>query len=231
MSFNIFKCWRRDRKQAAAGPAHCPQLDDSVIVPVSGFLSGPVMLPTYESLGSLSERMDRYEKQTLRTYISLTTSEVLNTMRRGALLARCVLFETARLHKPISFVGALRLRDDARILDVELADLCEVLAKGNMLILCPLNWVDESVILQREPVRGVLRTAKKSLLELEKTFNDQVLGELKNGMQGKESVDHKKLVAKVGNMKEELDKVYGEITTAYKAVEYQPIESGITTHI
>lgn len=62
-------------------------------------------------------------------------------------------------------------------------------------------------------------TAKKSLLELEKTFNDQVLGELKNGMQSKESVDHGQLVGKVGNTKNGLRKVYEEITIAYSAEE------------
>ena len=58
-------------------------------------------------------------------------------------------------------------------------------------------------------------TAKKSLLELEKTFNDQILGELKNGMQSKESVDHELLVGKVRNTRNEVRQVYRKVTAAY----------------
>ncbi len=62
-------------------------------------------------------------------------------------------------------------------------------------------------------------TAKKSLLELEKTFNDQILDELKNGMQSKESVDHGELVGKVRNIQNELRQVYKKVTTAYYSKE------------
>jgi hypothetical protein len=62
-------------------------------------------------------------------------------------------------------------------------------------------------------------TAKKSLLELEKTFNDQILGELKNGMQSKESVDHGQLVEKVRNTIVELRQVYKKVTTTYEEEE------------
>ncbi len=58
-------------------------------------------------------------------------------------------------------------------------------------------------------------TAKKSLLELEKVFNDQILGELKNGMQRKESVDHELLVGKVKNTGNEIRRVYKKLKGAY----------------
>jgi hypothetical protein len=58
-------------------------------------------------------------------------------------------------------------------------------------------------------------TAKKSLLDLEKTFNDEILNELKNGMQGKESIDYGQIVGKVGNLNNELRQVYDKVTTLY----------------
>ncbi|KAL8421203.1 hypothetical protein RB596_002117 [Gaeumannomyces avenae] len=184
------------------------------------------MLPTYEPKNE-ETLMKEFASRTLTAYISLTTSEVLNTMRREARLARCVLWETARLRKLIIFGGTLKLHDGASILDKELAGLCNVLARGGELIYRAFPGTSEhqDYTIQQEPFQKALRTAKKSLLELEKIFNDQALGELKNGMQGKKSVDHKQLVAKVGNTKEELDKVYGEITTAYRA-EINPSSQG-----
>jgi hypothetical protein len=58
-------------------------------------------------------------------------------------------------------------------------------------------------------------TAKKSLLELEKTFNDQILGELKNGMQSKESIDYKQIVRKLANLNNDIQQVYNKVTTVY----------------
>jgi hypothetical protein len=57
--------------------------------------------------------------------------------------------------------------------------------------------------------------AKKSLLELEKVFNDQILGELRNGMQSKESVDHRQLVGKVENTRNQLRQVYKKVINTY----------------
>jgi hypothetical protein len=63
--------------------------------------------------------------------------------------------------------------------------------------------------------RGTTGAAKKSLLELEKTFNDQILGELKNGMQSKESIDYKQIVGKIANLNNDLQQVYNKVTTIY----------------
>ncbi|KAL8392165.1 hypothetical protein RB595_002376 [Gaeumannomyces hyphopodioides] len=221
MFLDCFKRRRRNRKPAAVEPApHSPtipqystigwQIDDAAMVPAQGFLSGRVKLPTYGP-----PLTDKSFSQ--RVYVSLTTSDVLEAMRRGAYLARCVLFETARLHKPLISVGALRLSQDARVLDTELVDLDKGFAQGGELILS--KGREQDLILKGEPFQKVLRIAKKSLLELEKTFNDQILAELKNGMQSKESVDYGQLAGKVGNTKNGLRKVYEEITITYQAEE------------
>jgi hypothetical protein len=58
-------------------------------------------------------------------------------------------------------------------------------------------------------------TAKTSLLELEKTLNDEILGELKNGMQSKASIDYKQIDGKVENLNTEIQQVYKRVTTIY----------------
>ncbi|KAG5665009.1 hypothetical protein KAF25_008743 [Fusarium avenaceum] len=62
-------------------------------------------------------------------------------------------------------------------------------------------------------------TGKKSLLYLEKTFNDEILNQLKNGMQSKESIDYGQIVGKVGNLNSELRQVYSNVTTIYEEEE------------
>ncbi|KAH6843322.1 hypothetical protein B0I37DRAFT_448644 [Chaetomium sp. MPI-CAGE-AT-0009] len=223
MSLVCFKWCRRNRKGAVKVPTPPLQthsangiqgsdIDDAVTVPTKGFLDGSLELPTYQP------RSNYYTAVSPANYVVLTISDVLRTMSRESYLARCVLFETARLQRRVFSVGPLKLSLEARAVDMELIKLYKVLDEGHELIHDPWREEDrekQGSILEGEPFQKALGAAKKSLLELEKIFNDQILGELKNGMQSNESVDHGQLVGKVGNMQNELRQVYERVENTY----------------
>ncbi|KAK3291255.1 uncharacterized protein B0H64DRAFT_410200 [Chaetomium fimeti] len=233
MSLICFKRWRRNRKQAVEEPidpriqqsrnpkGQVSDIDDAVVVPTKGFLGGSLdkgfldgslELPTYKP------RFNPINMVSPFNWVMLTISDVLRTMSRDSYLARCVLFETARLQRRVFSTGSLKLSESARAVDMELITLRKVLDEGHELI--GGRWDEEErkkqgFILQGEPFQQAIGTAKKSLRELEKTFNDQILGELKNGLESKESIDHGRLVGKVGNTHKELRQVYAKVINAY----------------
>lgn len=170
MFLDCFKRWRRNRKQAVVKPA--PQsptisqdstidsIDDAAIVPAKGFLGGPIELPTYESKPGPRFKPQAFSHQHAPQYARLTTRDILETMSKGARLARCVLFETARLQRPFISAGALRLSQGARVLDTELIDLSKVLGKGSELIGRPRKLEDrkkQDLILEGQPFQKALR--------------------------------------------------------------------------
>ncbi|ESU15711.1 hypothetical protein FGSG_13526 [Fusarium graminearum PH-1] len=192
-------CGRRNRKNAGPDPQAIPQgtemevpdIDDTAIVPAKGFLGGLI-------------------------------NDVLLTMRNECHLARCVLFETARLQKSLLSVGLLKLSDDARVVDMQLIELDKTLVHGDELI--HGSWGDEdiekqNVILKGDTFQKALRAAKRSLRESDKTFNDQILGELKNGMQNKNSIDYRQIDERVKNLNNEIQQIYNRVTTTFSQEE------------
>ncbi|QPC63400.1 hypothetical protein HYE67_005631 [Fusarium culmorum] len=208
-------CWRHNRKNAGPDPQAIPQgtemevpeIDDTAIVPAKGFLGGPINgLPTYQP----------------KNWVVLTISDVLLTMRNECHLARCVLFETARLQKSLLSVGLLKLSDDARVVDMQLIELDKTLVHGDELI--HGSWGDEdiekqNVILKGDTFQKALRAAKRSLRESDKTFNDQILGELKNGMQSKNNIDYRQIDERVRNLNDEIQQIYYRVTTTFSEEE------------
>ena len=63
---------------------------------------------------------------------------------------------------------------------------------------------------------GISGTAKKSLLDLEKDFNDNVLGELKKGMERKGDVEYQKLVKNICVMEKKFSTIYNKVEKTYK---------------
>ncbi len=90
-----------------------------------------------------------------RSYIKLTFSDVLSTMSRESYLARRVLFETARLQRPLLSVGSLKLSGNARVVDEELIKLEKVLHNGDELIRG--GYKNHDRILEGEPFKKALR--------------------------------------------------------------------------
>jgi hypothetical protein len=134
-------------------------IDDAAVVFDKGFLRGRIHLPTYQPKGV----HPGYSKP---SYVTLTISDVLRTISQECDLARRVLFETARLQRPLLSVGPLRLSQNARVLDKELVKLDKVLGKGDELI--EHGWSVESVkeqllTLQAEPFQKALRMYFASL--------------------------------------------------------------------
>ncbi|CAJ0547469.1 Ff.00g042230.m01.CDS01 [Fusarium sp. VM40] len=188
-------------------------IDDTALAPANGFLAGNFHLPTYRPNNEVPQFFSP------ANWVLLTISDVLSTMRKDSHLARCVLFETARLQRSLFSVGLVKLSLDARAVDMQLIELDKVLRKGDELI--QGDWGEESRekqdrILKGERFQKALRTAKKSLLELEKGFNDQILGELKNGMQSKEIIDWDQMVGKVRNLSNEIRQVYNKVQSIYR---------------
>ncbi|QPC72278.1 hypothetical protein HYE68_003030 [Fusarium pseudograminearum] len=193
-------CGRRNRHNVSPDPQAIPQgtemevpdIDDTAIVPAKGFLGVPINgLPTYQP------KNEQPQFSFPANWVVLTISDVLLTMRNECHLARCVLFETARLQKSLLSVGLLKLSDDARVVDMQLIELDKTLVHGDELI--HGSWGDEDIekqnlILKGDAFQKALRAAKRSLRESDKTFNDQILGELKNGMQSKNSIDYRQIV-------------------------------------
>ncbi|KAL6923079.1 hypothetical protein ACHAP8_004020 [Fusarium lateritium] len=216
MFLNCFRCGQQNRKQAvleANTDVEGPDLDDTVIVPAKGFLGSSITrLPTYEPKDVTRQHRSRAD------YVRLSIKDVLSTMRKESHLARCMLFETARLQKTPPSVKSLKLPQDARILDIQLLELEKVLLSGNELIRGPRSdkhREKQNLIIKGKPFKKALRAAKRSLLELERSFNDQVLCELENGMQREESVDYQQIDEKIRNLRMELQKVYKEVKNAY----------------
>ncbi|KAG8358437.1 hypothetical protein FVEN_g3655 [Fusarium venenatum] len=220
MFLNCFRCEQRNRKQAVleastdiGADVEGPDMDDTAIVPAKGFLgSSTTRLPTYESKDSPRQHRSRAD------YVRLSIKDVLSTMRKESHLARCILFETARLQKTSPSVKSLKLPQDARILDIQFLELEKVLLNGNELIRGPRSdkhREKQNLIIKGKPFKKALRTAKRSLLELERSFNDQILCELENGMQREESVDYQQIDEKMRILRMELQKVYKEVKSAY----------------
>ncbi|RGP80511.1 hypothetical protein FLONG3_1345 [Fusarium longipes] len=194
---------------AESGPV---DLDDTAQVPAKGFLDGHVNLPTYEPKNKV------FQPFSPANYVLLTIEDVLSTMSKESHQARCILFETARLRRPILSVKSLKLSQDARVVDIQLINLDKALEQGSELIAG--SWRKETqekqeLVLKGQPFQKILAAAKKSLRELEKTLNDQILDALKIGMQSKEDIDHKQIDAKVRNLISDLRKIYSKVTTSY----------------
>ena len=101
MSSSISSRFRRFNDQTVG-------LDDSANVPTAGFLNTDfVRLPTYQPKNSNQTKPFSHTG-----YEELTVNEVLSTMRQESRLARCVLFETARLQRSPFAVGALKLPEE-----------------------------------------------------------------------------------------------------------------------
>jgi hypothetical protein len=129
-------------------------IDDTVIVPAKGFLAGNLGLPTYRPKTEVPQFFSP------ANWVLLTISDVLSTMRKDSYLARCLLFETARLQRPIFSVGPLKLSQNARVVDMEMIELNKVLGHGDELI--QGSWSEESQekqdrILKGEPFQKALR--------------------------------------------------------------------------
>ena len=141
---------QENREQAVEGS----DIDDAAMVPAKGFLAGIIELPTYRP---------KSEDNEMRTsaYVDLSISDVLRTISREAYLARCVLFETARLQRSLLSLGPLKLFQNARAVDMELIQLRKVLHKGDELI--GLDYDDDGrrkkqhLILEGEPFQKALR--------------------------------------------------------------------------
>ncbi len=149
---------RRDRKlkrqQENQEPVdEAPDIDDAVIVPAKGFLVGGVRLPTYEPKSELDVMHSS-------SHVFLSISDVLKTISRDVHIARCVLFETARLQRPLLSVGPLKLFDNARVVDMELIKLDKVLDQGYELIDAELRDEEQgkqSLILEGDLFQKALR--------------------------------------------------------------------------
>ncbi|PCD32189.1 hypothetical protein FGRA07_09441 [Fusarium graminearum] len=148
-------CGRRNRKNAGPDPQAIPQgtemevpdIDDTAIVPAKGFLGGPINgLPTYQP------KNEQPQFFSPANWVVLTISDVLLTMRNECHLARCVLFETARLQKSLLSVGLLKLSDDARVVDMQLIELDKTLVHGDELI--HGSWGDEDIEKQNVILKG-----------------------------------------------------------------------------
>ncbi|CAG7559078.1 unnamed protein product [Fusarium equiseti] len=194
-----------------------PGLDESVAVPTKGFLNSGVQLPAYGTEHAVNIMSNPQ-------YVVLTISDVLLTIRQDLTLARCILFETARIKRSLFSLGPLRLSEDARAVDIKLILLSHVLDQGDQLIkvqkeprnnnedaLCP----EEESAIKGDRFQKALRTAKKSLLELEKRLNDKALTELKKGMKRKGSVDYEQLARSIEHMKKEATYIYNKLKTIY----------------
>ncbi|CAF3475645.1 unnamed protein product [Fusarium graminearum] len=163
-------CGRRNRKNAGPDPQAIPQgtemevpdIDDTAIVPAKGFLGGPINgLPTYQP------KNEQPQFFSPANWVVLTISDVLLTMRNECHLARCVLFETARLQKSLLSVGLLKLSDDARVVDMQLIELDKTLVHGDELI--HGSWGDEDIEKQNVILKG--DTFQKALLVDRITMN------------------------------------------------------------
>ncbi|WXC53704.1 hypothetical protein QX201_013344 [Fusarium graminearum] len=148
-------CGRRNRKNAGPDPQSIPQgtemevpdIDDTAIVPAKGFLGGPINgLPTYQP------KNEQPQFFSPANWVVLTISDVLLTMRNECHLARCVLFETARLQKSLLSVGLLKLSGDARVVDMQLIELDKTLVHGDELI--HGSWGDEDIEKQNVILKG-----------------------------------------------------------------------------
>ncbi|OBS19921.1 hypothetical protein FPOA_11646 [Fusarium poae] len=222
MFLNCFRCGQENRKQAVletnkdvGTDTEGRELDDTAIVPADGFLGrSNFRLPTYEPKDSPRPHRSHAD------YVRLSIKDILSTMRKESHLARCILFETARLQRSSRSGRSLKLSQHDRILDLQLLELEKVLLNGNELIRGPRsdkNREKQSLIIKGKPFKKALRTAKKSLLELAKSFNDQILRELENGLQRKEKVDYEQINEKITILKIELQKVYKEVKDAYNS--------------
>jgi hypothetical protein len=185
MSLACFQCCRRNRKQAVEEPVpladpqattepvnlpgitpqprstdiQSPELDDTAIVPANGFLNsypgkGYTELPTYRPKNEMPQFFSPVN------WVLLTITDVLLTMHKESYLARCVLFETARLQRPLFSVGPLKLSQDARLVDMQLIQLNKVLDKGDELI--QGSWDEEDkakqdLVLKGKPFQKALR--------------------------------------------------------------------------
>jgi hypothetical protein len=172
MPLAFFQCCGRNRKQALVEPA--PQadpqattedinlecdiegsdIDDTAVVPAKGFLAGNFDLPTYKPKNEMPHAFSP------ANWVLLTISDVLSTMRKDSYLARCVLFETARLQRPLFSVGTLKLSQNARVVDKQLIELKKVLGRGDELIRG--SWNEETQekqdrILKGDPFQKALR--------------------------------------------------------------------------
>ncbi|KAF0635377.1 hypothetical protein FPSE5266_03438 [Fusarium pseudograminearum] len=163
-------CGRRNRQNVSPDPYAVPQgtemevpdIDDTAIVPAKGFLGVPVNgLPTYQP------KNEQPQFFSPANWVVLTISDVLLTMRNECHLARCVLFETARLQKSLLSVGLLKLSDDARVVDMQLIELDKTLVHGDELI--HGSWGDEDIEKQNVILKG--DTFQKALLVDRITMN------------------------------------------------------------
>jgi len=149
----IVKFLRRFRKDSSV-PVPNPEeidLDDTVIVPNTGFLQNDsnIVLPTYYQP---TTKNYQWGFSPPAQYKSLTIDDVVTAIRKECYLARCIIFEAARLQRRLLSTNRLKLSGSSRILDMALRALSEVADTGHRLI-------DEHAhdsILQGKPFRTAL---------------------------------------------------------------------------
>jgi len=123
----MFSKFRKTKKPTV--PSVQFERDDSVIVPPKGCLDENLQLPTY-----LRKNKGPGIRCTTDDHsgVSLNISDVLCTVKASILLARRILFETARLKRSVFAVGPVKLPVEAYYVDEQLMKLEKCLGTGDV---------------------------------------------------------------------------------------------------
>ncbi|KAL1840982.1 hypothetical protein VTJ49DRAFT_7588 [Mycothermus thermophilus] len=195
-------------------------------------LRTPPFLPKYGPGGSWAvvSKDDVTRKEYSKKWRPMTPQKAFIRVRSQYVIARCTLWETARLSNP-SLSNALkhRLKSPSSPTPVRLTadqrELDEALFHGDQALQKAYPRVDEKEYFRsREQSTSVeeemdkdLDRIKRELLRCEMQFRDRIIYKLRECMVNKKPINYKKVLAEFSQGHNEVMKICGELQAAYKA--------------